>query len=48
MSGVSAPRRGLMAWLYRLLAGSAFVRALEKNDQAATRLDAALREVLKR
>ncbi len=47
MSG-PARRRGLLAWLYRLLAGSAFVKALEKNEKAADELDAALREVLGR
>ncbi len=43
-----ARRGGLLGWLYRLLAGSAFMQALENNEKAANELDAALREVLRR
>lgn len=43
-----ASRSGLLGWLYRLLAGMSFVKALENNEKAANELDAALREVLRR
>ena len=43
-----ARRGGLLGWMYRLLAGASFMKALENNEKAADELDAALREVLRR
>lgn len=39
--------RKLLWWLHAILAGPGLVRAIERNNEAADRLDATVREVLK-
>ena len=41
-----AQKRGFLTWLRRVFVGSAFCKALERNERAAKELDRAVREVL--
>ena len=40
--------RRIGRWFHALLAGPGLMRAIERNEEAADRLDATVREVLKK
>ena len=41
-------KQGFWAWMRRVFVGSAFCKALERNEKAADELDRAMREILER